>query len=403
MSEIPFQGRLNYSAGDGLSSLDSGVQKTFRSSRGNITPSLDYSFQKKESVDGDVVVDDNNRQIGFAVEGELYLNPDDPESEDKIRGAFDLENFRNNRNITFPEGEIVRTKNGTLKRFNLGADFGRISLDVNHQEGTGRKPRTTGLGKIKVGKHGIFRVGYSGDEPNYSLRFDIPLGGAQAKAEGGEVMNRMQQGIASIPRQTMIRDQPHMLAYITPAEAMLLKQNGGSGLPSHGGVPEFGFWSETFGGGNSFEQSMNNTFGGTDSGSYVGGEWQGNTISGNVREPEPAGIPNPEESTALARARNAAIPTGNSSDRDDPPRQPVFAQPMYQAPAPVNVAPPTLDPISSGQPRVPVNTDDPVFVGRPVPPSDIIARPPAMPIGQRPANKAYTFQELLGMYQNPYA
>ncbi len=56
-------------------------------------------------------------------------------------------------------------------------------------------------------------------------------------------MNRMQQGIASIPRQTMIRDQPHMLAYITPAEAMLLKQNGGSGLPSHGGVPEFGLWS----------------------------------------------------------------------------------------------------------------------------------------------------------------
>jgi hypothetical protein len=39
-------------------------------------------------------------------------------------------------------------------------------------------------------------------------------------AEGGEVMNRMEQGIASIPRQTVIRDQPHMLAYITPAEAM---------------------------------------------------------------------------------------------------------------------------------------------------------------------------------------
>ncbi len=36
-------------------------------------------------------------------------------------------------------------------------------------------------------------------------------------------------------------------------------------------------------------------------------------------------------------------------------------------------------------------------------PSDVIARPPVMPIGQRPANKAYTFQELLGMYQNPYA
>ena len=28
-----------------------------------------------------------------------------------------------------------------------------------------------------------------------SLRFDIPLGGVQAKAEGGEIMNRMEQGI----------------------------------------------------------------------------------------------------------------------------------------------------------------------------------------------------------------
>ena len=408
MSEIPFQGRLNYSAGDGLSSLDSGVQKTFRSSRGNITPSLDYSFQKKESVDGDVVVDDNNRQIGFAVEGELYLNPDDPESEDKIRGAFDLENFRNNRSITFPEGEMVRTKNGTLKRFNLGADFGRVSLDVNHQEGTGRKPRTTGLGKIKVGKHGIFRVGYSGDEPNYSLRFDIPLGGAQAKAEGGEVMNRMEQGIASIPRQTVIRDQPHMLAYITPAEAMLLKQNGGSGLPSHGGVPEFGLWSSTFGGGNSFEQSMQNTFGGEDGGSYKGGEWQGNdgysTGSGVYQTSEPAGIPNPEQSSRNAAARNAAIPNIDPLDKEDDKPQPVqFAQPMYQAPMPASFAPPTLDPISSGQPPPPFSDLLNPTIVDPELPNNPMPVGPNMPIGQRPANKAYTFQELLGMYQNPYA
>ena len=36
---------------------------------------------------------------------------------------------------------------------------------------------------------------------------------------------------------------------------------------------------------------------------------------------------------------------------DDKPQPVQFAQPMYQAPAPVNVAPPTLDPISSGQPN----------------------------------------------------
>ena len=52
-------------------------------------------------------------------------------------------------------------------------------------------------------------------------------------------MNRMEQGIASIPRQTMIRDQPHMLAYITPAEALMLKKAGGAGIPGPGGIPTF--------------------------------------------------------------------------------------------------------------------------------------------------------------------
>ena len=385
MSELPFQGRFNYSTGEGLSSLDSSIQKTFESPRGNITPSVDYSFQKQERINGDVVVDDDNRQIGFAVEGELYLNPDDPESEDKIRGAFDLENFRNNRSITFPEGEIVRTKKGNFKRFNLGADFGRVSLDVNHQEGTGRKPRTTGLGKIKVGKHGIFRVGYGGDKPNYSLRFDIPLGGAQAKAEGGEIMNRMEQGIASIPRQTMIRDQPHMLAYITPAEAMLLKQNGGSGLPSHGGVPEFGAIGDFF-------SAMKNDI-------SVGLGLSPNTGDPYIDE----GRTGFDRRTQQREAREQdAIKNFQLYKEDDKPQPVQFAQPMYQAPAPMpaSFAPPTMTPISSGQP--PINTDEQTTTSV-TNPSDVIARPPVMPIRQRPANKAYTFQELLGMYQNPYA
>ena len=209
-------------------------------------------------------------------------------------------------------------------------------------------------------------------------------------------MNRMEQGIASIPRETVIRDQPHMLAYITPAEAMLLKQNGGSGLPSHGGVPEFGLWSSTFGGGNSFEQSMQNTFGGEDGGSYKEGGWHG---SGPYNTVEPAGIPNPEQSSRNAAARNAAIPTGNSSDRDDPPRQPV--QPMYQAPMPASFAPPTMAPISSGQPiRLPQIAEQ--LAGTQAVPATGMATGFTPSNFAKPQNKAYTFQELLGMYQNPY-
>ena len=204
-------------------------------------------------------------------------------------------------------------------------------------------------------------------------------------AQGGAVMNRMEQGIASIPRQTMIRDQPHMLAYITPAEAMLLKQNGGSGLPSHGGVPEFGAIGDFF-------SSMASDFAvGTGMKEDPGQKY-------NIHGAETPYEKRHREN--LARQDEAAKYDALYKEDDKP--QPVqFAQPMYQAPAPMpaSFAPPTMTPISSGQPRVPVNTDDPVFVGRPVPPSDIIARP-ALP--QRPPNKAYTFQELLGMYQNPY-
>lgn len=197
-------------------------------------------------------------------------------------------------------------------------------------------------------------------------------------------MNRMEQGIASIPRQTVIRDQPHMLAYITPAEAMLLKQNGGSGLPSHGGVPEFGAIGDFF-------SSMASDFAvGTGMKEDPGQKY-------NIH-----GAETPYEKRHRENLdRQAKAAEYDALYKEDDKPQPVqFAQPMYQAPAPASFAPPTLDPISSGQPKVPVNTDDPVFVGRPVPPSDVISRP-VLP--QRPANKAYTFQELLGMYQNPYA
>jgi len=201
-------------------------------------------------------------------------------------------------------------------------------------------------------------------------------------------MNRMEQGIASIPRQTVIRDQPHMLAYITPAEAMLLKQNGGSGLPSHGGVPEFGAIGDFF-------SSMANDF-------AIG--------TGMKKDPDKRNdgfmddYPTPYEQRHQANLdRQAKAAEYDALYKEDDKPQPVqIAQPMYRPPAPVNVAPPTMAPISSGQPMLPMNTDEQTTTSV-TNPSDVIARPPVMPIGQRPPNKAYTFQELLGMYQNPYA
>ena len=227
---------------------------------------------------------------------------------------------------------------------------------------------------------------HGSDAGKYPITMDI-INQLDGYAEGGEVMNRMEQGIASIPRQTVIRDQPHMLAYITPAEAMLLKQNGGSGLPSHGGVPEFGAIGDFFG-------AMKDDF-------MIGTGMKDDP--GPTPRDDMSGLPSAyERRTQQRKAREQdAIDNYYLYKEDDKPQPVQFAQPMYQAPMPASFAPPTLDPISSGQPTVPPLNDQ--TATNVTNPSDVIARPPAMPIGQRPANKAYTFQELLGMYQNPYA
>lgn len=207
-------------------------------------------------------------------------------------------------------------------------------------------------------------------------------------------MNRMEQGIASIPRQTMIRNQPHMLAYITPAEAMLLKQNGGSGLPSHGGVPEFGAVSDFFGG---LKEDFTSLFSGPTERNY--GDGYTPTDSAFPSGMDTGGYNTPQELRSQATARYED--EQKKYERDDDPPSVQVAQPMYQAPAPAPIAPPTMTPISSGQPKIDIR--DPDFPGiavDPAPPSTILSRP-ILP--QRPANKAYTFQELLGMYQNPYA
>ena len=52
-------------------------------------------------------------------------------------------------------------------------------------------------------------------------------------------MNNRPSG--SIPRKTTINDQPHMLAYINPQEAMMLKSMGGTGEPGPGGIPAFAY------------------------------------------------------------------------------------------------------------------------------------------------------------------
>jgi len=59
------------------------------------------------------------------------------------------------------------------------------------------------------------------------------------KAEGG-IVALLGGGKVNAPRQTEIKGQDHMLAYITPEEGGLLKALGGAGTPGPKGIPQFG-------------------------------------------------------------------------------------------------------------------------------------------------------------------
>ena len=51
------------------------------------------------------------------------------------------------------------------------------------------------------------------------------------------------------PRQTMIANQPHMLAYINPQEEQMLRNAGGAGMPGPDGIPAYWFHGGWGGGG----------------------------------------------------------------------------------------------------------------------------------------------------------
>ena len=173
--DLPVDGKVQYRKDrDGSKRFDAEIAKTFDGERGNITPSARYSTQSSSRSVGDVVIGDDGRQIGAAIEGELYLDPD---SENKLRAAIDIENSRQKLSFTFPEGQLVQTKNGVLKKFNLGADLGMLGLDATYTDDSRRGTRAQGSATIKIGENGIVRYEDSSDgKPQFSAKYSTELG-----------------------------------------------------------------------------------------------------------------------------------------------------------------------------------------------------------------------------------
>ena len=91
-------------------------------------------------------------------------------------------------------------------------------------------PRLTNLKNIGMADGGaVMRgIGTLNETARNMTRGPRGIGAYQQFADGGVV-----------PRQTMINNQPHMLAYINPEEEQMLLENGGAGLPGPGGVPAY--------------------------------------------------------------------------------------------------------------------------------------------------------------------
>ena len=107
-------------------------------------------------------------------------------------------------------------------------------------------------------------IGTLNDTARNMTRGPRGIGAYQQYADGGPV--------SGIPRYAELMNEPHMLAYINPQEEQMLRDAGGAGIPGPDGVPVYGFWSDNFGGGNSFRESVANTFTPGDGASYVGGQ-----------------------------------------------------------------------------------------------------------------------------------
>lgn len=164
---------------------------TFSGDKGSITPSFSYSKTKgsEEYPDG-IVVDTEGKHLGLALNGELFL---DKEGQNKLRAGIARDTQSGSQEVS-RLGELLDKgsyADGST-RFSLGADLGKLSLDMVTD-----KDNTSGKAVYRLGKNAeVSAEGSKGSEPRFGFNF------SKSFSEGGSVedeqMNRLMQegGIA---------------------------------------------------------------------------------------------------------------------------------------------------------------------------------------------------------------
>ena len=202
------------------------VAKTFEDEAGSITPSFNFGkgSSTTEYPDG-AVVDKDDNQIGFSLNGNLFL---DDKGKNSLRAGVGRRSTSSDENVTMPEGETVSFSGGeNLTSFSLGGDLGNFIFDLSKNISDKSKiDFTSGRIRYKIGDNAeIYLEDTNTSDPTIGYKF------SKSFAEGGVIPQEEEDtGFFSRVKDTVgditFKDAATFVAEATPiiGDAMAAKE-----------------------------------------------------------------------------------------------------------------------------------------------------------------------------------
>jgi hypothetical protein len=141
MPELKKEGGLTSFRGEGTSGDNqsyANIEAEYSGDGFIVKPRANYSEQNttRNFPDG-VVVNQKGKNIGFALNGEMFLSDDT-----SLRAGVERQANRSKTKVNLPEnygGQTLEFGGGQkMKRYNMGATFGDFSADISKQQGAGQ-------------------------------------------------------------------------------------------------------------------------------------------------------------------------------------------------------------------------------------------------------------------------